>query len=93
MPFLTHWRIPLALLGLTVLCSSGGTAQEPAPVQSVPSVDLTRYLGSWYEVARLPNTFQKKCARETVAEYSRLPDGDLRVVNTCRKSDGSAMLS
>jgi len=64
-------------------------AQAPAPVRSVPAVDLDRYLGKWHEVARLPNTFQKKCARETVAEYSRYPDGDIRVVNTCRKTDGS----
>jgi len=30
--------------------------------QTVPSVDLARYAGRWYEIARLPNSFQKKCA-------------------------------
>ncbi|MBC7489084.1 MAG: lipocalin family protein, partial [Glaciimonas sp.] len=31
------------------------------PVTSVASVDLARYVGKWYEIARFPNRFQKKC--------------------------------
>ena len=40
----------------------------PAPLRVVPTVDLTRYAGTWYEIARLPNRFQDKCAGEVVAE-------------------------
>ena len=55
----------------------------------VPKVDLTRYAGKWYEIARLPNRFQKKCAGDVTAVYTPQPDGKIKVVNTCKKSDGS----
>jgi apolipoprotein D and lipocalin family protein len=50
----------------------------------VPHVDLTRYLGTWYEIATIPQRFQKGCVAVT-AEYSLRDDGDIRVVNTCRQ--------
>ncbi len=59
-----------------------------APVRPVAEVDLTRYAGRWYEVARFPNWFEKKCVAETTADYTPLPDGGLRVVNACRTADG-----
>jgi apolipoprotein D and lipocalin family protein len=59
-----------------------------APVTSVAEVDLARYAGRWYEVARFPNRFQATCAGETTADYDLLPDGQVRVVNACRRSDG-----
>jgi apolipoprotein D and lipocalin family protein len=52
----------------------------------VPAVDLDRYLGTWYEIARYPNRFQKNCVA-SVAIYSKRDDGTIRVENTCR--DGS----
>jgi len=61
-------------------CSA--SAPQP-PLPTVESVDLTRYLGTWYEVASLPNRFQKGCVA-TQAEYSLRDDGDIKVVNTCR---------
>lgn len=62
---------------------------DPPAVRTVPSVELDRYLGRWYEVARLPNRFQKDCASDVTAEYARRDDGRIRVVNRCRKADGS----
>ncbi len=59
-----------------------------APVRPVPEVDLARYAGRWYEVARFPNWFEKKCVAETTADYTLLPDGGIRVVNACRTADG-----
>jgi apolipoprotein D and lipocalin family protein len=50
-----------------------GEENEPKVVQSV---DLERYAGVWYEIAKIPNRFQKKCARNTT------------VVNRCTKEDG-----
>jgi apolipoprotein D and lipocalin family protein len=41
---------------------SSATAAEPAPLQTVPQVDLQRYMGRWYEIAKFPNWFQKKCS-------------------------------
>jgi apolipoprotein D and lipocalin family protein len=61
------------------------------PVRPVPDVDLARYAGRWHEVARFPNRFQAKCARETTADYELLPGGQIRVVNACRRADGDTM--
>ncbi|MEP7274696.1 MAG: lipocalin family protein, partial [Acidobacteriota bacterium] len=57
-------------------------------LQVVPTVDLVRYAGRWYELARLPNSFQKSCSGEVVATYSLLEQGELKVVNECRKANG-----
>lgn len=67
-----------------------GTSPE-TPVRTVPSVDLDRYLGRWYEAARLPNRFQKDCASDVTADYSRRDDGRIRVVNRCRRTDRSTI--
>ncbi|MBN1997495.1 lipocalin family protein [candidate division KSB1 bacterium] len=54
----------------------------------VNHVDLNRYAGLWYEIAKIPNSFQKKCAFGTTAEYSLQDNGLVRVVNRCFKPDG-----
>ena len=65
--------------------SEGGVDQ---PLQVVPSVDLVRYSGIWYEIARLPNPFQKQCVRDVTATYTLLDDGEIKVINTCMNEDG-----
>lgn len=62
------------------------TAHKPLPV--VPSVDLSRYAGKWFEIARLPNKFQKDCVGETTATYAVLDETQLKVVNECRNGTG-----
>jgi apolipoprotein D and lipocalin family protein len=62
-----------------------GTA---APLDVVPAVDLNRYMGKWYEIARLPNRFQRDCASDISAEYTLRPDGRIAVKNQCRTADG-----
>jgi apolipoprotein D and lipocalin family protein len=52
-------------------------------------VDLARYAGRWYEIARLPNRFQERCAGDVAATYTLRADGRVTVLNECRKSDGS----
>ncbi len=64
-----------------------GTHQQKPP-ETVKQVNLERYTGLWYEIARLPNRFQKKCAGETTADYSLREDGKITVVNECKKLDG-----
>jgi apolipoprotein D and lipocalin family protein len=51
-------------------------------------VDLDRYQGRWYEIARLPNSFQSQCAADVTADYEVQPDGRIAVLNRCRKEDG-----
>lgn len=62
---------------------------QVGPVQPVASVDLAQYMGLWHEVARLPNSFQDECARETTAEYTKRPDGEIQVINSCMMADGT----
>jgi apolipoprotein D and lipocalin family protein len=59
-----------------------------APLPTQDWVDLARYAGRWYEIARLPNRFQEQCAGDVVATYTQRPDGRVTVLNECRRQDG-----
>ena len=74
---------------IAMVIRSQGEDTPKQPPQVVPSVDLVRYCGTWYEIAKLPNRFQKDCTSDVTATYSLLEDGDIKVVNRCRKEDGS----
>jgi apolipoprotein D and lipocalin family protein len=58
------------------------------PLQSVPAVELSRYVGVWYEIARYPNFFQNGCDHAKAA-YRVMEDGGIEVTNTCVKPDGT----
>lgn len=60
---------------------------EPAGLAVAP-IDLARYAGLWYEVARLPTKHENHCASDVHALYELLPDGGMRVVNRCLRGDG-----
>jgi len=70
-----------------LFCSCSSTKK----LEVVQHVDLARYLGTWYEIARLPAWFEKDCTGVT-ATYSMREDGKIKVVNGCRKGslDGPA---
>ncbi len=72
---------------LLVLSLNAGAAQ--APLATIAKLDVPRYMGTWYEIAKFPNRFQKKCVGFTRATYSALADGTLQVVNRCRTDDGN----
>ena len=75
-----------ALAALAACSHSGsGTAQEAAP--QTMQVDLERYQGTWYEQARLPMFFQRKCV-QSEAHYALDKHGLLDVTNRCRDKDG-----
>ncbi len=63
-------------------------AERLPPVKAVDRVDISRYLGRWYEIASYPMYFQRKCIGDTTANYSLRPDGELTVLNRCRTVDG-----
>lgn len=80
-----------SILFLFVLAGLAGACDRPpdhraakTPPATVPEVDLGRYQGLWYEIARYPNGFERDCAGVT-AEYAIRPDGTVGVTNTCRK--------
>jgi apolipoprotein D and lipocalin family protein len=58
------------------------------PLTTVASVDLARYAGTWYEAARTPNWFQKKCVGDVRATYTQEGPEKVRVVNECREANG-----
>ena len=59
-----------------------------ARLTAVDRVDLRRYSGTWYEIARYANRFQRDCQSNTTAEYTLRKDGKVQVVNSCRQKDG-----
>ena len=65
-------------------------ATGSSPLDTVAKVDLSRYVGRWYEIAKYPNRFERKCDRNVTATYAVRPDGKISVVNRCMKSDGTA---
>ena len=74
-----------------LVCSLGLLAcstTRNAPLPTVESVDLQRYAGDWYEIAKLPNVFQSACVSDTVARY-RVDGEGVSVRNRCRRADGS----
>jgi apolipoprotein D and lipocalin family protein len=73
-----------ACLGLM----AAATWAQPAPLATVPSVDVPRYMGTWYEIAKYPNWFQKKCVSSTSATYSLQADGQVQVLNRCKTAKG-----
>jgi len=80
------------ILGLSLLlmtasaCSMAQTDDQPRP-----QVDIQRYMGTWHEVARLPNRFQERCAGDVTATYTLRADGTITVLNRCRKENGRLM--
>lgn len=81
----------VVVFGLGMMVSSVGSAEPPAKRTEptvVQTVDLSRYLGRWYEIARIPVWFQKECACGTTAEYTLVKDGVVSVANRCYTSKG-----
>jgi len=76
-----------AILVLMNMSSPVNEAQDK-PLEVVPSIDLKRYAGTWFEIARFPNSFQRECAGNVTATYTLLDDGTISVANRCRQSNG-----
>lgn len=74
---------------LTVFITAPAWAQtDSTQVRSVDRVDLERYAGLWYEIAHIPNRFQRDCVRDTTARYALRDDGKIEVVNACYRENG-----
>jgi apolipoprotein D and lipocalin family protein len=74
----------LTLIGFAALA----LADREDELEVVQSVDLIRYVGRWYEISRLPNSFQNKCVDTVTANYTMRANGNIEVINRCRKVSG-----
>ncbi len=80
--------LPLLLMAAVLLAGNGQAADGAPALQSIPLLDVPRYMGRWYEIAKFPNRFQRNCVADAWAEYRLLNDQRIRVANRCRQSDG-----
>jgi len=83
---LTHQRRPAVPRVLAVTATAlllGGCNAFYPPLDVVDNVEIERYTGRWYEIARYPNSFERGCVGVT-ADYALRSDGRVDVVNTCR---------
>jgi lipocalin len=71
----------MSILVALALASASLWAETPKPLDLVPSLDLQRYLGRWYEVARYQHGFEKTLVGAT-AEYALRDDGKVSVLNS-----------
>ena len=79
------------LIGLSVILALGCASSAPAMAQTAVAskpIDPQRYLGRWFEVARIPNAFQQNCEAAT-SDWAKQGDGGYAVVQTCRTGSPS----
>ena len=78
-----------SILDLTGAFAHAADKPQPASdLKSISALDVPRYMGTWYEIAKFPAWFQKKCVADTRAEYTLQPDGRVQVINRCRQGSG-----
>jgi len=75
---------PLALL--FAFAGASSVSAETPPLRTVETLDIQKYLGRWYEIARFQHGFEKSIVG-AAAEYSLRPDGRIQVVNSGFKKD------
>lgn len=76
----TSMLVALSLVGLTSIISLNSCTTIPRGAIPVEPFDKDRYLGKWYEIARMDFRFEKNLNNVT-AEYSNNPDGSIKVIN------------
>ena len=88
-----HGWLSICLV-FTALSSGAQPTVIPAilpAVNTIASLDVPRYMGTWYEIAKFPNRFQTKCVANTRAQYLAQADGSVQVLNSCVTNDGSTI--
>ena len=81
----------LPLTSIKLAAQTTATPQALPAVATIASLDVPRYMGTWYEIAKFPNRFQAKCVANTRARYLVQTDGTLQVLNSCTVADGSTI--
>ena len=62
-------------------------------VKTVQSVDLNKYTGLWYEIASMPQVYQKQCVKNAIAEYKLINKNFISITNSCETSNGERMVA
>ena len=78
-----HLALSLLCLSLSA-CATTTERRSLPPLATVKHVDVDRYVGTWYEIASFPQRFQRGCTA-TTATYELRADGQIDVLNRCRK--------
>jgi apolipoprotein D and lipocalin family protein len=78
----------LTVVAAAVALVAGTGSASAAPLQPVPSLDVSRYLGVWNQVAAIPQPFNIDCLRNTQARYTKIDDRNIKVENSCTKFTG-----
>jgi apolipoprotein D and lipocalin family protein len=86
----TSMKLLMALMFIASCAFAGGGNAE---LNTVNFVDVKKYLGKWYEIEKIPNSFQRKCGA-TQANYSLKKNGRVRVINKCKRlKDGKIKIA
>lgn len=75
-----RWIVPVLLAGAAAALLAGCNAGKPENITPVKPFDAARYLGKWYEIARLDHSFERGLDQVT-AQYSLRDDGGIKVIN------------
>jgi apolipoprotein D and lipocalin family protein len=82
---LTQYLAAACIALITSACATTTTERRDLPpLETVERVELSRYLGKWYEIASFPQSFQEGCTA-TTATYTLRDDGEIDVLNRCHK--------
>lgn len=79
------------LAGATAIILANRSKEKHPPLDVAQNVDLHKYIGDWYEIARLPARFEKSCYKSK-AHYSLNEDGTIEVLNSCHKGSPEGRL-
>lgn len=91
---MNNYLVNLLLISIIFLASCTSSQDNGLPqLTTVNQVDLNKYVGLWYEIAKIPNSFQDQCAYGTTAEYKLQTDGSLQVINKCYDENGEANIA
>ena len=79
---------PQAVTAISALVAAIVAKKAKKALASAAHVDLDRFVGSWFEIARLPDRGDKQCVSDARATYARTEDG-LRLLSLCRRENGT----
>jgi apolipoprotein D and lipocalin family protein len=77
------------IISIGVIAANAQKTAGNEPLRPVNGLDLNRYSGKWYEIAKYPNRFQRQCIANTTAQYAIKQNGRIEVLNSCTKSNGT----